>query len=546
MGLIFYSSCSNLHYLERCSIFRKDSITAAHLPSFMLLIGYPVYWLEVYFLKATGRSVTLLATAVFVLFCLSFFVYRLLNKSKNLYNVKQHLSKVDLLSRGFIFACVAVALGILAISFYASLLPPHLPQEFDALNYHITLPKQHLLAGSFEHFPWSSADLYLLPIQFSLAPYWLATELPNKFPQFIFLLGLLGVISRLTFRSSKRKYAGILLVVFAVLGSHGFGIQMGTAMLDIVLCYLFFAAIDSFLDGNFFMSACEFVFYFWAKPFFPIQNIFIVLGLVLFYFILSKFKFQASLSSKKEFAAGLKKVGLYFVLLSIFVAGPFIVKSIYYAGTPLYPIMPGMFKKPAMDLSQVIANANIHMNIKDQYGHGRSFWAFLKHFWLISVPEKGVNNSYDYPLGLPYLLCLGPFIFSFVEGLRKKKFFAAHFFVVLSWIAWWIGTHQTRFLFVPLLMMFIIVFSQERFNRKIVWISLGLSLFLVFISAYRAHKNDWFKNPYEVLREKDVELVEMRDEILDNQVVVLDRTDAAFADFSVYVIASPNVFIISK
>ena len=37
-----------------------------------------------------------------------------------------------------------------------------------------------------------------------------------------------------------------MIITFCILGSHHFGIQMGTAMLDIIICYLFLAALDSF------------------------------------------------------------------------------------------------------------------------------------------------------------------------------------------------------------------------------------------------------------------------------------------------------------
>jgi len=47
-----------------------------------------------------------------------------------------------------------------------------------------------------------------------------------------------------------RTIKGKILGGLAILGSHIVAIQMGTGMLDVVLCYLFIAAIDSFLKGN--------------------------------------------------------------------------------------------------------------------------------------------------------------------------------------------------------------------------------------------------------------------------------------------------------
>src|SRR5882672_6699659 len=93
----------------------------------------------------------------------------------------------------WIRAMVCLALAILVTSFLAALLPPHLMQEVDALNYHYSLPRQHLIRGSFAHLRWSTADLWPLPLQFALSPYWFMTELPNKVPQFFFLAGLVGL-----------------------------------------------------------------------------------------------------------------------------------------------------------------------------------------------------------------------------------------------------------------------------------------------------------------------------------------------------------------
>lgn len=107
------------------------------------------------------------------------------------------------------------------------LLPPHVPPEFDALNYHYTLPRQHLITGSFAHLKWSVADLWLLPFQFSLAPYWFSTVLPNKVPQFIFMLGLWAVVFRLAQRFSPTNgIAAGVLALLAVIGSHGFSIPI--------------------------------------------------------------------------------------------------------------------------------------------------------------------------------------------------------------------------------------------------------------------------------------------------------------------------------
>jgi len=58
-------------------------------------------------------------------------------------------------------------------------------------------------------------------------------------------------------------------------------------------------------------------------------------------------------------------------------------------------------------LGKVIKAEQADLAMKDAYGLKRSLPGFVKHFWLVAVPEQGVNNRFDYPLGLIYLLCLG-------------------------------------------------------------------------------------------------------------------------------------------
>src|SRR3989338_4436507 len=103
-----------------------------------------------------------------------------------------------------------VAFLILLCSLYAASLPPHLVQESDALNYHYTLPRQHLVLNSFQHITWSSADLFLLPLQFALSPYWFAAGLPNKLPQFIFLIGIIAMVASLVKHFGANKFSVVL------------------------------------------------------------------------------------------------------------------------------------------------------------------------------------------------------------------------------------------------------------------------------------------------------------------------------------------------
>ncbi len=443
-------------------------------------------------------------------------------------------------------------------SFYASLLPPHLVQEFDVLNYHITLPRQHLLRGSFSHISWSTADLFFLPIDFALAPFWLATLLPNKLPQFFFVIGLLSVCGRLAWRFSGGKIWPLVLLVAAILGSHNIGIQMGTAMLDIVICYLFLAALDSFLSQAIWLGVIELCFYVWSKPLIPVQ-LFVTLGifgsvwLFLWAWGIRKNIWAVSGEKIKEFAGNtqcaLTKGPGLFLIFSLLVASPFIFKSLRYSGTPLFPLGTGVFRTLSIPQSperwaELKLKTTQWLATKDQYGSGRSLLEFAWHFWLVAVPEKGVNNRYDYPLGLMYLLFLGPFLFYFFSSLRQKILPLLSLWVVVSWGVWWFGAQQTRFLFIPLILMYlVVVLSIQVPSRVLLGAMLG-AILLVSVSVYRANKQDLGRWGEAVLRQQDKELVQLGKLKQAAGVITLPFYDVAYATFPVEVVGNDSIFIL--
>lgn len=539
------------------SLLGKVPLTFSHLPTGMLIIGYPVYWLELYFARNNFGQTTPLALVLFLLLC----VWVFWGPAKDVVPgwLKGEWKGSGLSSRIFLGSGAGIALGILLCALYAALLPPHLIQESDALNYHYTLPRQHLILNSFRHIPWSLADLYFLPVDFALAPYWLATPLPNKFPQFIFFMGFVGVAAKLTRIFSRNNLISMCLVIFAIVGSHHVGIQMGTAMLDVAMCYLFLAALDSFVEGHGRLCAVEFAFYFWSKSFIPIQMVIIILLMWMICAAAKKLGFKEIVwniddiwagEQKKIYCTSLRKVLICFAFVSVFVGGPFVGKSLYYAQTPLFPFFPGRvpvvgnMDKNSVAWRSLVANAQKAVATRDQYGSSRSLVELLKHFWLIAVPEQGVNNRYDYPVGLMYLLCLGPFIYLLFKTIRKKQLAILPLFVCVYWALWWMGSHQTRFLFVPVIVMFIIVLSRREFDSKILMTCVLLAMGLTALSVMRAHREDFGKSACEVLRPKDRLLLEMSATVPRNRPVPLDFADAAFADFTVDVVNNDSVFVL--
>ena len=114
------------------------------------------------------------------------------------------------------------------------------------------------------------------------------------------------------------------------------------------------------------------------------------------------------------------------------------IKSTVYSGTPLYPFRPGLMAtlRSTERLESLKGAAKVHMTTKDQYGHGRSLPDFIKHFWLVAVPEKGVNNTFDYPLGLMFLVFLGPFVVSTIQAIRLRVIPLLPFLAMIFWLSW--------------------------------------------------------------------------------------------------------------
>ena len=530
----------------------------AHLPTLMLVVGYAVFWLELYVFKLPGGVTTPLAWSLWLILCFYLF---LKNKEVLSVPVKEMLvcwQEQKIGTKVYLAAGGIISIFVLLCALYAALLPPHLIQESDVLNYHYTLPRQHLILNSFQHIRWSSADLFLLPLQFALSPYWFATALPNKMPQFIFLIGIIAMVASLIKHFGANKFSTVVLGVLAVIGSHNVGIQMGTAMLDLVICYLFLAFVDSFLKGNMFLAAIEFSFFLWSKSFVPFQMALIMAAMFLLFRVLKIFNFRTLTGGFSQNivpleTGKLKRFLVGAVVFSIFIGGPFAGKSLYYSGTPLYPLGAGLAKisgnSDATTTRQSLRKAaEAYAAYKDSYGYGRSFEDFVRHFWLIAVPDEGVNNKFDYPVGLPYLLFIGPFIYFLYRCLRQKVFPVIPVFVVAYWLLWWAGTQQTRFLYIPVILMYITVLVELKNISFFLKGAVFLALLLNALSVFRTHYHDFGTEPLKLLRQEDLGLVAQSESYRSNNktgYVDLPVGEVAFAQFPVNVTQGKLPFIIS-
>ncbi len=516
----------------------------SHWPSVMLLIGYPVFWLEMAGGWAFDGQTTPLAAGLLA----GVTIARLwrdrgaLGAWVRTLGARWRAMPVGTRRLGLVFGLAAV--GLLGVALNAALLPPHLIQESDALNYHYTLPRQHLIIRSFRHISWAADDLFLLPVQFALAPFWFVTALPNKVPQWFFLVGLLAILMKLARRWSGGDDRAAVLTGLAVLGAHHVGVQMGTAMLDLVLAYLLFAALDSFQEGRWLLGTLEASFLLWSKSFMPVQ-----LGLVGLAMALACWAARAA-GWHVEGAARIhdlwrrkgRRILAAFGVGGLVIGGPFLAKATYYSGTPVFPILTGIVPWPRYADSpahwqSIQASSSAFVRVARGYGEGRSFGAFLRHLWIVAVPTRGVNNAYDYPLGLVYLLVLGPFMGQVLRAARRKTVALGALFIGASWGLWWFGSQQSRYLYGPVLLMTVLVLADRSWRRSPVLAGCLLAAVgLTAVSVTRSHRPDWGRPALAVLRQKD------RDVLMMNQVyqrtgrrgfVDLTFRDTPFARFPI-------------
>jgi hypothetical protein len=509
-----------------------------HAPTVLLIIGYPLFWIELYVFRLSHGHTSNLAWILFGLWVAVVLAREWREILRTFHTAWGEIVSRSNPWRSLWVAAILLAGGILIITAWASALPPHLEQEGDAINYHYAMPRQHLVRHSFEHIPWATADLRLLPIQTALAPYWFSSSLPNKFPQFLFLIGLLMILARLVFRLSQgNSWLGPCVACLAVIGSHGFGIQFGTAMLDIPICYLFLAALDSALDGNGVWAAIELAFFALSKSFMPFQ----LAGLVAATLALFCIDRRDWLHVEWPATLGRKSFNvLTFAVVCVVAGFPFFLNSFLHTGSPLVPFFVGIFKPriahSAAFINALSISATQQLATRAMFGQARSLIGLLTSWWWIAVPEKGVNNRFDYPLGLPWLIFLAPFAITVIYTLWRRRLSLVAFLAVCFLLSWWLGSQETRYLYLPLILMIVTVLTETSLSKSAILLAaLTVALSLNFVSMYRSNRASFGKPVLSILRPADRDLVLMSQHLGPTSPEGMDvsQSEVTYAEFPV-------------
>jgi hypothetical protein len=382
----------------------------------------------------------------------------------------------------------AVQAGMFVLAGYEAHFPPHWPQEGDAINYHMALPRQHLFWGSLQHLPWSAADLWPLALQFGLAPVWFMGASINKWPQLLGALWAFGMILALGRKKAAHSFSG-WIPALALFTTHGLMVQLGMAMLDLTNLYLALAAWHAAVHKRPFWWAAHMALYAAAKAFHPAQAGILVVA-VLGY--LAIFDREGLTKHWRPLVFG---AALAFVLFCLMMSRSVWV-SIERAGTPIFPFFTCMFSGVTNCQGEageaIRATAAGQFGTLDGYGLGRGAGAFVAHLWRISVPALGtVNNVYDYPLGLTWVLSLVLLAGSIPDWIKAKMPPPELVLAVVLWVLWWVTSQQSRWLY-PFMAFALLatVHLQLRANRSLlVAILLGAGC-LSIVSQARAIGTD--------------------------------------------------------
>lgn len=144
-------------------------------------------------------------------------------------------------------------------------------------------------------------------------------------------------------------------------------------------------------------------------------------------------------------------------------------------------------------------SAKQHLDTRDSYGNGRGFTAFFKHLWRVAVPTKGVNNEFDYPLGLPWLIGIFLLAVSLILGFHEKRVTPESAVALAFWAVWWAGSHQSRWLYPVMAFAWLGTMGIQRMVRQRIFLgALMVSAAFSLISQGRSLRPDIFRPSAEI------------------------------------------------
>ncbi|MBK9292948.1 MAG: hypothetical protein IPM57_00630 [Oligoflexia bacterium] len=457
-------------------------------PLFLCISGIVEFSLQIFF-----KIHRFLGVSFYL--CLTLLFYTFFKKRSAVRTYLKQLKK-EFFEAGFLFQLLFLILTLLfGLSIWESLLPPHLPQEFDVINYHMAFTKQHYIQNIFRPIWWAAADLRPLIIQWGFSPTWFMGKTVNKLPQIISCIWLFFILLEIGRMQFKNFYGWLPAIIFMT--THGVVIQLGTGMLDLTGIYFLTAAFYCFIKDKNFFGSVHLSFYCTSKSFYIFQVIGVLVSVLLFLFIFKRAHFYKIIHQVKKPFVGTCLVTFILILPSAY-------WSMQRAGTPIFPFGTCQIYKSASgcqgkDGEIIKASSKETLEVRNQYSPARDPMSFIKHLWKVAVPSNGVNNEYDYPLGLGWLLWLVFLGFSINEWIRKKQIPIFALIALGFWASWWMGSHQSRWLYPVLVFGWLAVLpvlplASKKLLLGVLIVGAGISL----ISQWRAFRATLFMSPAQI------------------------------------------------
>ncbi len=403
------------------------------------LYGYLILFLGV--LGLLSKQIIFSATLIFII--LAIFIFK-----KNILNFKITLKKFN--RKNFFFY---ILLSILLLTGLVNLIGALGPElAFDALWYHLTIPKMYLLKGSFYFIPGGTLYYSTMPQlaeMYYLASLALHSEILAKLVHFIFGLGVCLAVYRIS-----RKYLSCgfsLLAVVIFYGNLVVAWESITAYIDLARTFfelLAFWSLINWIEER----KIKWLIYLGLIIGLAVSTKYLSLGtlvllLTLFFFYSLKFK---------DSLVKILKNSVLYVSLAILVPLPWFIHAFINRGNPLYPLfssdLQGGTKFPSLNPVN-----------------------FLQDIWQV------FTHAAD-PVSPVYIVFLPLSLLIFKKFNVKERII--FYFSFLSIILWYLTPREGggRFLipFLPALSILVVLTLNTLKNQK-AWLKLSV-IFIVLVS----------------------------------------------------------------
>jgi len=358
------------------------------------------------------------------------------------------------------------------------------PISRDALIHHLAVPKLWLKHGGFYEIHWADYSYYPMFINLLyLVSLYFKNDIAPKFIHFAFGLGTGWLIYLYLKERFDRNWSLLGMVIFITT--------------PIVVWLSTSAYID--LGMTFFTTGSVLAFIKWRDSEYRRFKWLLISSICMGIAIGSKYNaliawfilnlilmFSYVRDTNKQIAAF--RYGIFFFIVTVFVASPWYLKNYFQTGNPFYPLFNSFFQslhhQPVQEIIRHQAGEKIgqlsFFKMREVM-YGETFWETL----LIPIRMffQGEDNSYRYFQGVlnPILIVFSPFILLNKKCGRDKYLFAV-FSALFIFMAYFLTEKQVRYIlpvlpFLTILSVMGIKDLTDKLNAE------------TFLSSLRFHEN---------------------------------------------------------